>query len=100
MLRLRILWSFSNRRELLTQTCHSSGVRKNIVRFTKAPILFNSLQLNKPTQLRNHHPLHTFNATGQRWTIARLILALHVIPNLTIGAFTVPTKVSVRDGVY
>jgi hypothetical protein len=62
--------------------------------------LCNPLQLNKPAQLRNHHPFHTFNAAGQCWTIAGLILALHVIPNLTIGAFTIPTKVSVRDGVY
>ena len=61
----------------------------------KAPFLCNPLQLNKPTQLCNHHSLHTFNATGQCWTIARFILAFHVIPNLTIRAFTVPTKVSV-----
>ena len=80
----------------VSKTFHSSGVRKNQAKL----VLCNPLQLNKPAQLRNYHPLHAFNATGQRWTIARLILALHVIPNLTIGAFTVPTKVSVGDGVY
>jgi len=66
----------------------------------KALVLCNSIQLNKSAQLRNDHPFRAFNTTGKCWTIARLILAFHVIPNLTVCAFTIPTEVSVRDRVY
>ena len=57
------------------------------------------LQLDKPAQLCNHHSLFTFEPTGERWSVAELVLALEVIPNLAICTLTVPAKVAVRDGI-
>lgn len=59
----------------------------------------NPLQLNKLTQLSDHHSFFTFQPAGERWSVAQLVLALQVIPNLAVCTLTVPTKIAVRDSV-
>ena len=62
-------------------------------------LLRNSLELDKPAELRDHHSLFTLQPARQRRSVALLVLAFHVIPDLAIGAFTVPAEIAVRDGV-
>ena len=57
------------------------------------------VQLNKPAQLRDHHAFDAFDATRKCGAIARFVLALHVVPDLTIRALTIPTKITVRNRV-
>lgn len=58
-----------------------------------------SLEFDKPAQLRDHHPLFTFQPARQRRPIVLLVLASLVIPDLAIGALSIPTEVAVRNRV-
>ena len=62
-------------------------------------LLRNPLQLDKLTQLSDHHSFFTFQPARERWSIAQLVLTFHVIPNLAVCTLSVPTEVAVRDGV-
>ena len=61
--------------------------------------LLNSLQLNKPAQLGYHHAFFALKTARKRRAITHLILTFHVIPDLAIGAFTIPAEISVRNSV-
>ena len=62
-------------------------------------LLRDPLELDKPAQLRDHHSFFTFQPARKRWSVAKLVLALQVIPNLAVCTLTVPTKIAVRDRV-
>jgi hypothetical protein len=62
-------------------------------------LLAYSFQLNKSTEPGYHHAFDNFGAARQGWSIAIFRLAVHVIPNLTVGTFTIPAEVTVRDRV-
>ena len=57
------------------------------------------LEFDKTAQLRNHHPLFTFQPARQSGPIVLFVLTLLVIPDLAIRAFTIPTEIAVRNRV-
>jgi hypothetical protein len=68
--------------------------------FPLFPYLSNSLQLNKPAELTNHHSLFTLQPAREAGPIGLLALALHAKPNLTVRTFAVPAEVAVRNRIY
>jgi hypothetical protein len=50
-------------------------------------------------ELCDHHSVLAFHAARKRGTIALLVLAFLVVPDLAVGTFTVPTKIAVRNRV-
>lgn len=58
-----------------------------------------SFEFDKTTQLRDHHSLFTFHAARERRPVAQLVLSSQVVPDLAVCTLTVPTKITVRNGI-
>jgi hypothetical protein len=56
-----------------------------------------SFQLDEGAHRCNGHVLDHFQTAGQRRLVRLLGILAGVIPNLAVGAFTVPAKVAVRN---
>lgn len=59
----------------------------------------NTLQLDKPTQLRDHHSLFTFHPARERWSVTQFVLSFQVIPDLAVCTLAIPAEIAVRDGI-
>jgi hypothetical protein len=60
-------------------------------------LLCDPVELDERAHGSNLHSFDHFQAAGERGFIALLRFSVSVIPNLAVCAFTIPTKISVRN---
>ena len=78
---------------------HATARRSSLPQRRCVSLFRNAFEFDKPAELSDDHSFFTLQTARQPRPVALFVLVFRVIPDLTIGTFTVPAEVAVRDRV-